>query len=123
MTDKKLVSVSDILNAESVSRKLVIADMKSLKQIEVVDYGTFKPKAKADVTGQPGTYLYTVQGKERTYLLGADMLAQLSLETNLEIEMIEAKAKAFPTSKLFTVLRNALIRQRDKTLETEDTQS
>lgn len=108
--EEKTVKLVDIdLDAEGAPFESVIADVKKLDKLEIVDYkeGAFR----ADVTGQKGSIEYVVKGVERDYSLGADTVIQVSMATGHKPQIIPEKLKQFVQSEHFTKLRSAKKRQ------------
>lgn len=105
--DIKLAEID--LDAEGAPFESVIADIKKLNKLEIVDFqeGDFR----ADVTGQKGTIEFIVRGVSRNYSLGADTVIQVSMNTGQKVQIVEAKLKSFMRSEHFTKLRSAKKRQ------------
>ena len=106
--DTKLVSID--IETSSTSFDSLLSECREKGNVEIVDYGS--KEFRADVTGQKGSISYTVKGRDKTHVIGADTVAKLSLKGKLPVEIDKEKEKAFLISENFTKLRSAMRRQR-----------
>jgi len=106
--EKRLVPLD--LETSSTSFDSLLAECKAKGNIEIVDFGS--KEFRADVTGQKGSISYTVQGSDKTHVIGADTVAKLALKGKLPVEIDKEREKAFLISENFIKLRSAMRRQR-----------
>ena len=106
--DTKLVSLD--LETSSTSFDSLLAECKVKGNVEIVDYGS--KEFRADVTGQKGSISYSVKGKDKVHVIGADTVAKLALKGSVPVEIDKEKERAFLISENFTKLRSAMRRQR-----------
>lgn len=107
------------LTADTTSFSMLADDIKKTGKLELVDFKQH-PKAspfRADITSLNGVFAYTVQGKDRTYTIGADTLAKLSIASGLPVVCAEKTAVDFRSSKNFSKLIQAVKRQKTKAIE------
>lgn len=109
--DKNTELVSIDIESEATSFHSLLADVKKVGRVEIVDYDN-KP-FRASVTGQKGGISYIVRTPEgQSQKEGADTIAKLVLYSKLEVQCAKDKAGDFKTSENFTKLRSALRRQK-----------
>ncbi|MBA7701438.1 hypothetical protein ES703_110176 [subsurface metagenome] len=106
--ETKLVSID--IETSSTSFDSLLAECKEKGSVEIVDYGS--KEFRADVTGQKGSISYSVKGKDKTHVIGADTVAKLSLQGSIPVQISPEREKAFLISENFSKLRSAMRRQK-----------
>ena len=108
--DEKASLVSIDIETSSTSFDSLLAECKSKGNVEIVDYGS--KEFRADVTGQKGSISYSVKGKDKTHVIGADTVAKLSLQGSIPVQIAKDKERSFLISENFSKLRSAMRRQK-----------
>ena len=108
--DEKKSLVSIDIETSSTSFDSLLAECKSKGNVEIVDYGS--KEFRADVTGQKGSISYSVKGKDKTHVIGADTVAKLALQGSIPVQIAPEREKAFLISENFSKLRSAMRRQK-----------
>lgn len=103
------------LTQEVTSFASLKAEIEKLGKIELVNFD--KAKFRAEVTGQQGNFSYVISGSEKNHVIGADTLSKLAIQTKLPVLMSKEKAKEFAVSRNYSILRNAMRRQKTKESE------
>jgi len=105
------------LSQTSPAFESVSSEMKSLGEVRVIkiEKGNFR----ANITSQKGNMSFTIAGKDKPYVLGANTVVKLSLRADVPIRIVNDLKQEFITSKHYTLLQTAYKRQTAMLAETK----